>query len=215
MNDPQPLKVLMVDDDQDLLFLTASFIGISGALQVETVDSPGAALVALGKRKYDAVVCDYDMPMMNGIEVLKKIRERSDVPFILFTGKGREDVAIDALNNGADFYLRKGSDPSSLFGELEHMIVQATDRKRYKGQLQASNEGNVSERMRAEEGPRRSEAMDRSILDSSPDGIIVTDLDGTIQSTTLTLTAGSPCLSAVCTRSTLARTRILDLRRES
>lgn len=163
----------MVDDDQDLLFLTASFLGLSRVLQVETVDSPDKALVALERGAYNAVVCDYDMPIMNGIAVLKKIRERSDVPFILFTGKGREDVVIDALNNDADFYLQKGADPASLFRELEHMIVQATDRRRFKDQLQESNEemaGALEELRSTEESliqqNRELEAKENDLLES-------------------------------------------------
>ncbi len=173
MSDPRPIKVLVVDDDQNLLFLTASFLGLSGTLLVETADAPNKALIALELGTYDAVVCDYDMPMMNGIEVLKKIRERSDVPFILFTGKGREDVVIDALNNGADFYLQKGADPASLFRELEHMIVQATDRRRYKDQLQESNEemaGALEELRSTEESlvqqNRELEAKENDLLES-------------------------------------------------
>ena len=63
---------------------------------------------------YDAVILDYQMPETNGIDFLKLIRSRDDpIPFILFTGRGREEVVIEALNSGADFYLQKGGDPSS------------------------------------------------------------------------------------------------------
>jgi signal transduction histidine kinase len=66
------------------------------------------------------------MPEMDGITLLKQIRARTrDLPFILFTGKGREEVVIEALNNGADFYLQKGGDPKAQFTELEHKIRQA------------------------------------------------------------------------------------------
>jgi len=59
------------------------------------------------------------MPETNGIDFLKLIRSRDDpIPFILFTGRGREEVVIEALNSGADFYLQKGGDPSSQFKEL-------------------------------------------------------------------------------------------------
>jgi len=55
---------------------------------------------------FDAIVSDFQMPEMNGITLLREIRSTSDIPFILFTGKGREEVVIDAINNGADFTCR-------------------------------------------------------------------------------------------------------------
>jgi DNA-binding NarL/FixJ family response regulator len=51
------------------------------------------------------------------------------VPFIIFTGKGREEVVIEALNSGADFYIQKGGDPKAQFAELAHKIRQAVQIK--------------------------------------------------------------------------------------
>ena len=60
------------------------------------------------KNSYDAVVSDYEMPQKNGLDFLKELREqKNDIAFILFTGKGREDVAVKALNLGADSYITK------------------------------------------------------------------------------------------------------------
>ena len=71
------------------------------------------------------------MPEMDGIAFLKIVRERfGDLPFILFTGRGREEVVIEAINNGVDFYLQKGGDPKSQFAELSHKIKMAVERKR-------------------------------------------------------------------------------------
>ena len=59
------------------------------------------------------------MPDMNGIEFLKKVRASGNtIPFVLFTGRGREEVVIEALNEGANFYLQKGGEPKSQFAEL-------------------------------------------------------------------------------------------------
>jgi PAS domain S-box-containing protein len=69
------------------------------------------------------------MPGMNGIELLKTIRKNdSDIPLIIFTGKGRESVVIEALNNGADFYLQKGTDTKSVYSELVGKILSAVRR---------------------------------------------------------------------------------------
>ena len=63
---------------------------------------------------------------MDGIVFLKTVRSQGNtIPFIIFTGKGREEVVIEALNSGADFYLQKGGDPKAQFVELAHKIRQA------------------------------------------------------------------------------------------
>ena len=69
------------------------------------------------------------MPGINGLEFLRHVRcHYRDLPFILFTGKGREEIAIEALNSGADFYLQKGGEQKPQFVELEHKLLTAIDR---------------------------------------------------------------------------------------
>ncbi|MDD4137438.1 MAG: response regulator [Methanoregula sp.] len=120
------IHVLYVDDEPDLLVLGKIFLEKPGAMTVGTATSARQALEMLEQYPYDAVVSDFQMPEMNGISFLKHIRtDFGNLPFILFTGKGREEVVIDALNNGADFYLQKGGDPKSQFIELHHKIIQA------------------------------------------------------------------------------------------
>ena len=82
----------------------------------------------LKTKKYDIIISDYQMPWMDGIEFLKVVRHLyGNIPFILFTGKGREEVAILALNSGADFYLQKGGDPVAQFAELKNRIEKAVN----------------------------------------------------------------------------------------
>jgi PAS domain S-box-containing protein len=120
------IHVLYVDDEPDLLVLGKIFLEKPGAMTVDTATSALRGLEMLEQYPYDAVVSDFQMPEMSGITFLKRIRaESGNLPFILFTGKGREEVVIDALNNGADFYLQKGGDPKSQFIELHHKIIQA------------------------------------------------------------------------------------------
>jgi PAS domain S-box-containing protein len=79
------------------------------------------------------------MPEMDGIAFLKVIRfEFPDLPFIIFTGKGREDVVIEAFEHGADFYLQKGGTPIPQFLELGHKIVAAVRRRQAEKALQDS-----------------------------------------------------------------------------
>jgi PAS domain S-box-containing protein len=110
-------------------------------VHVDIAGSASAALDVLSTQKYDAIVSDYQMPEMNGIEFLKLLREGNDnTPFILFTGKGREEIVIEALKNGADFYLQKGTDLKSQFAELIHIINQLVTKRRSENALKESEE---------------------------------------------------------------------------
>lgn len=64
---------------------------------------------------------------------MKLLREQqNDVPFVLFTGKGREDVAIKALNLGSDAYINKTGDPETVYGELSDALLKSIERKKSK-----------------------------------------------------------------------------------
>ncbi len=123
-------SVLYVDDETGLLDIGKIFLESLGQFSIETVTSAQNALTLMNERCFDAIISDYQMPDMNGIEFLRRVRTSgNDIPFILFTGRGREEIAIQALNEGADFYLQKGGDPSSQFTELAYKIRQAITRR--------------------------------------------------------------------------------------
>jgi PAS domain S-box-containing protein len=82
------------------------------AIQVEPISSPGEVQRLLKEGSYDCVVSDYQMPVMDGIELAKRIRITSKIPFIIYTGKGSEEVALEAFIAGVDNYVRKEFDPS-------------------------------------------------------------------------------------------------------
>lgn len=121
------------------------------------------ALTLLEERSFDAIVCDYQMSEMNGIEFLQQLRSRNNrIPFILFTGKGREEIAMQALNHGADYYLKKDGDLESLYGELAHIIKRVVRYRRTARTLFLSEE------------------RQRTVLDSIEDGYYEADLEGRI-----------------------------------
>ncbi len=123
-------SVLYVDDEADLLEICKIFLENTGDFHIETTTSAIKGLELLKVRSFDAIISDYQMPGIDGVRFLKMIRtDYDDLPFILFTGKGREDVVIDAINNGVDFYIQKGGDPGAQFAELAHKIRQALIRK--------------------------------------------------------------------------------------
>jgi PAS domain S-box-containing protein len=124
-------RILYVDDEPALLEIGKLFLEQSGQFSVDIVSSAPAALAFLKTKTYDAIISDYQMPEMDGIEFLEKIRTSGNtIPFILFTGRGREEVVIQALNKGADCYLQKGGEPKSQFTELEHQTRQAIQQRR-------------------------------------------------------------------------------------
>lgn len=123
------IHVLYIDDEEALLDVCKLFLERSGDMVLDTTTSVKGAKELMVKTRYDAIVSDYQMPGINGIQFLKEMRSRADLtPFILFTGKGREEVVIEALNSGADFYLQKGGNPMAQSMELEFMVKEADRR---------------------------------------------------------------------------------------
>lgn len=134
------IQAAYIDDEQPLLEVAKSFLEMDGDLKLDVFEIVWEAFSALTERSYDVIVCDYQMPEMDGLEVLKTLRENgSHVPFILFTGKGREEVAMEALNLGADRYIQKGGDAKAQFVELKHAVIQLHQRVRAENELEKSN----------------------------------------------------------------------------
>ena len=137
---PDQLRILYVDDELSLLDLGKLFLEESGRFNVEIISSAPAALTLLNTRKYDAIISDYQMPGMDGIGFLKSVRASGNaIPFILFTGRGREEIVIQALNEGANFYLQKGGEPEAQFAELVHKIQIAVEHHRAAEKIKALN----------------------------------------------------------------------------
>lgn len=155
--------LLYVDDEPGLLELGKLFLESTGEFTVTTALSGTGGLDLLEHQTFDAIVSDFQMPVMNGIEFLKQVRKRSGpVPFVLFTGRGREEVVIDAINNGVDFYLQKGGDPKAQFAELSLKVRQAVLRRR------------------AEAALSESEKRLADIIDFLPDATFAIDTNGTV-----------------------------------
>ncbi|MBD3189996.1 MAG: PAS domain S-box protein [Candidatus Heimdallarchaeota archaeon] len=136
------IRVLLIDDEKPLLFLMKEYLKkLNPKLEIETVVSAHQALEILSEKSIEVIVSDFQMSEMDGLELLKHLRECSnDIPFIMFTGRGREEVAIQALNLGADYYLQKGGEPKGQFLELLNLIEKSVEKKRAEEALQKSEE---------------------------------------------------------------------------
>jgi len=103
------IRILHVDDEPEFTEITATFLeNENDDFTIETETDAEEGLELLTEGDYDCVVSDYDMPGKNGIEFLKKVRESfPNLPFMLFTGKGSEEVASKAISAGVTDYLQK------------------------------------------------------------------------------------------------------------
>jgi PAS domain S-box-containing protein len=158
----EQIRILHVDDGPDFLALTKVHLEEKdAAFSVDTATTAQEGLKLLGESNYDAVLSDYQMPGMDGLEFLQYLRESgSEIPFIMLTGRGREEVAIAALNKGANHYIQKGKDIESLFGTVAHVIRETVEKRRADDKLAAI------------------EKERQIILDSAPAMIFHVDKDG-------------------------------------
>lgn len=103
------IRILHVDDEPQVAEITARFLERDNDdFEVSASTSPVQALKEIDDTSFDCIISDYQMPEMNGVEFLKAVRERdTDIPFILYTGRGSEDVAADAIRAGSTDYLQK------------------------------------------------------------------------------------------------------------
>ena len=128
------------------------------SFEIDNVCNVDEGLKKIAAKQYDIVVSDFEMPQKNGLEFLEELYKQNDhIPFILFTGKGREEVAIQALNLGVDAYLNKQGSPETVYGELYHAIRLLNDRNKAKNALVES------------------EKRYRTIMEQAADSIIVHD----------------------------------------
>ena len=139
---PSPsLRVLYVDDETALLDIAKIFLERTEGFSIDISESASAALELLKTAQYDAIISDYQMPEMDGIEFLIQVRAAcGDIPFILFTGRGREEVVARAIDNGVDFYIQKGGDPRAQFKELAHKVRKSVERVQAVHALTANEE---------------------------------------------------------------------------
>ncbi len=130
------IDVLLVDDDQDFVSLASALLESENErIETTTHTNPLGALDRTDLAEIDCIVSDYRMPEMNGIEFLETVREEyPELPFILFTGKGGEDVAERAISAGVSDYIVKDGSPEQYAisaNRIENLVLQYRTRQRW------------------------------------------------------------------------------------
>lgn len=130
------ISILHVDDDAALTDMVATFLERTDEqFAVETAANATEGLDRLDDATFDCVVSDYDMDERNGIEFLRAVRQQyPQLPFILYTGKGSEEVASEAISAGVTDYLQKESG-TSQYQVLANRIRNAVERTRVRSRL--------------------------------------------------------------------------------
>jgi DNA-binding NtrC family response regulator len=135
MRGDEDITVLHVDDDEEFLSVAIELLErADDRLVVEAEPEPTAALDRVDEVDADCVVADYEMPGLDGLELLAAVRDaRPDLPFVLFTGKGSEEIADEAISAGVTDYVRKGG--GNRYDLLANSIRNAVEAQRTRDRL--------------------------------------------------------------------------------
>lgn len=134
MEKAQPMKVLIVDDEEAFRMSLELALNITKEFGVQSCSSAHAARELMNKTTFDVIILDYSMPEETGIDFLKWLQDRSDpTPVIMVTAAGSETVAVDAIKLGAYDYFRK--DQIDI-DKLPLAIMSAHERHLYRKELE-------------------------------------------------------------------------------
>ena len=122
-------NIIVVEDDRQIRKLMSTTLSANG-YNIECVSDGGQAILALTTNKFDIVLLDLGLPDMDGVTVIKKIREWSSIPIIVISARGEDSDKISALDNGADDYLTKPFSLDELMARIrvaQRRLASITD----------------------------------------------------------------------------------------
>jgi len=156
----QQIHALLIEDDpDDILLLKESLAGIGlGKIKLDYIDRLSRGLIQLGSQSYDVVLLDLNLPDSRGLDTLNTtIKRFPKLPVVILSGLADDAITIEAVRRGAQDYLVKGD----ISGPLVMRVMRyAIERKQVEAVLRAS------------------EARYRTLVDTSPNGITLADLEG-------------------------------------
>ena len=155
-----PIKILLVDDDEDDYIITRDLISQIRNHKLDWVNNYDDAIAAIRRREHDICLLDYRLGGHTGLEILRESKSfAARPPMILLTGQGDHEIDLEAMKAGAADYLIKGQLNAD---KLERAIRYAIEGRR------------------AAENLRRERDFISRIMETSPVGIVVTDKSGKI-----------------------------------
>lgn len=115
------IKILLIEDDLEIADLLTQYLG-RYQMEVISYGHPKPALASLGIESYDLVLLDLTLPDMDGLDVCKELRERSDIPIIISSARSDLGDKVIALELGADDYLPKPYEPRELVARIQSLL---------------------------------------------------------------------------------------------
>ncbi len=133
LNVKKQISVLLVDDDSELLESAKEILNLRCNYDVDLASSADVASEKMIQKEYDVIVCDILMPVMDGFEFLKALRESGNkVPFIVFTVTEDKETALKSFRLGANGFVGKYGNPEVVFSTLIKCISEAVNNSREK-----------------------------------------------------------------------------------
>jgi DNA-binding NtrC family response regulator len=127
------IHVLLVDDDIDFLKSAKQCLNLQANFRIEQASSVDEALEKISKKEPDVIVCDIQMPKMDGFEFLKTLRDsNNNVPFIVFTVTGDKETALKAFSLSANGFVGKCGKPEVVFSTLIKCIDESVKNRHKK-----------------------------------------------------------------------------------
>lgn len=143
------MNILFVDDNTDILEQAKLFLKRENKnFKIDTFESAEKAMKKMGTKNYDAIVSDYRMPEINGLEFLMRVRGKgNDIPFIVLTGYGGNKIHEKVSEYGADHFLIKGMNPKKTYSVLADYIEETIEGKQEEGSERTSSEKELYEKV--------------------------------------------------------------------
>ncbi len=140
----EDIKVLIIEDDPDLLMVLSNYLKKYG-IENSYAEDPYIGLSMLTQEKFDLIILDLTLPGMDGLEVINKIRENSDIPIIISSARNDLTDKVIGLERGADDYMPKPYDPRELVTRIKTILrrINAPKKKKNNGNFIVDKQGHT------------------------------------------------------------------------